>query len=112
MKVTTSRIPHHLALGSNSPCVSSHLSQQTYGFQLLVDSESSEHSNDPELIRGVESKTLEYIRIQPPMKMTAAGDNALRGTAQGILLVIVRGTDDVLRVFKLPMLLVPDLKRT
>ena len=29
---------------------------------------------------------LEYKRIEPPMEITAASDNVLRGTAQGILL--------------------------
>ena len=45
------------------------------------------------------------------MKITAAGNNVLRGTAQGILLVVVRGTDDGLRAVKLPIVLVPGLKR-
>ena len=40
-----------------------------------------------------------------------AGDNVLFGTAQGILLVVVRGTDDVLRTVKLPITLVAGLKR-
>ena len=35
----------------------------------------------------------------------------LRGTAQGILLIVVHGTDDVLRAVKLLIVLVPDLKR-
>ena len=41
------------------------------------------------------------------------GDNILYGTAQGILLliVLVRGTDDVLRKVKLPIMLVPRPKR-
>ena len=44
------------------------------------------------------------------MEITAAGNNVLRGTAQGILLVVVRSTDDALRTVKLPMVLVPGLK--
>ena len=71
------------------------LSQQRDGFQLLVDSGSSKHFIDPELIRGVESRMLEYTRVEPPMKVRAVGDDMLRGTAQGILLVLVHGTDDV-----------------
>ena len=35
----------------------------------------------------------------------------LRGTAQGILLVVVHGIDEVLRTVKLPIVLVPGLKR-
>ena len=45
------------------------------------------------------------------MEITAAGNNVLRGTAQGVLLVVVRGTDDALRTVKLPIVLVPELKR-
>ena len=54
---------------------------------------------------------LEYTRIVPPMEIRAAGDNMLHTTAQGILLVVVRGADDVLRKIKLPNVLVPCLKR-
>ena len=63
------------------------LSQEADGFQLLVDSGSSKHLIDPESIRGVESGMLEYPRIEPPIDITAAGENVLRGTAQGILLL-------------------------
>ena len=46
------------------------------------------------------------------MVITTAGNNVLRCTAQGILLVVVvRGTDDGLRTVKLPIVLVPGLKR-
>ena len=45
------------------------------------------------------------------MKITAVGNNVLRGTVQGILLVVVRGTDDALKTVKLPIVLVPGLKR-
>ena len=66
---------------------------------------------DPELVRRVESRMLKYPRVEPPIEIRAAGDNMLCGTAQGILLVVVRGTDDVLRTVKLPIVLVPRLKR-
>ena len=85
------------------------LSQQVDGFQPLVDSSSSKHLIDPKLIRGVESRMLVYTRIKPPKEIGATGDNVLRGTVQGILLVVVRGTDDVLRTVKLPIVLVPGL---
>ena len=89
------------------------LSQEADGFQLLVDTGSSRHFIEAELIRGVETRMqdLEYIRIEPPIEITAAGNNVLRGTAQGILLVVVRGTDDALRTVKLPTVLVPELQR-
>ena len=45
------------------------------------------------------------------MKVRAAGNNLLRGTAQIILIVVVRGTDDILRTVKLLIVLVPGLKR-
>ena len=86
------------------------LSQEADGFQLLVDSGSSKHLIDSELFSGVESRMLEYTRIESPMEVRAAWDNVLRGTTQGILLVVVRGTDDVLRTVTLPIVLVPDLK--
>ena len=83
MKVTTSHIPHHLAEFSFAMCHPP-LSQEADGFQLLVDSRWSKHSIDPKLICGVESKMLEHKRIEPPMEVRAAGNNVLRGTAQGI----------------------------
>ena len=55
-----------------------------------MDSGLSNHFIDPELIRGVESRTLEHTKIEPPMKIRAAGDNVFHGTTQGILLVILR----------------------
>ena len=39
------------------------------------------------------------------------GHNTLFDTAQGILLVVVRDTQDVCRIVKLPIVLVPDLGR-
>ena len=87
------------------------LSQQVDCFQLLVDLRWSKHFIDPELILEIESRMLEYTRIEPPMEIRAAGDNVLRGNAQGILLVVARGTDDVFRTVKLPIVLVPGLKR-
>ena len=77
------------------------LSQEADGFQLLVDSGSTKYFIDPELIRGVESRMQQYTRIEPPMEITAAGNNVLRGTAQGVFLVIVRGTDNALRIVKM-----------
>ena len=62
------------------------VSQDADGFPLLVDSGSSKYFIDPELIRRVEPSMLEYKRIEPPIEITAASDNVLRGTAQGILL--------------------------
>ena len=38
---------------------------------------------------------LEYTRIEPSMEIRATRGNGLVGTPQGILLVVVRGTDDV-----------------
>ena len=79
-----------------------------------MDSGSSKHFIiDPELICGVESRMLEHTKIEPLVEIRAAEDNMLHGTAQGILHVVVRGTDDVFRKkVKLPIVLVPGLKRT
>ena len=52
----------------------------------------------------------EYTRIEPLEEIKAAGNNVLCGTAQGVLLVVVRGTDDALRTAELPIVLVPGLK--
>ena len=87
------------------------LSQGTDDFQLLVDSGSSKHFIDLEVIPKVESRMQEYTRKEPPMNVTTVRNNVLRGTAQGILLVVVRGTDDGLRTVRLPIVLVPRLKR-
>ena len=79
---------------------------------MLVDSGSFKHFVDPRLIHRVESRTQDYIEINPPMKVKAAGHNSLFGTAQGILLVVVRDTQDVCRAVKLPLVLVPGLVRS
>ena len=50
---------------------------------------------------------LGYTRIKPLIEIRTAEDNTLHGTAQGVLLVVVRGTDDVLRTVKLSIVLVP-----
>ena len=50
---------------------------------------------------------LEYSRIEPPMNIRVAGDNVLLGTVQVIKLVVVRGTENILRTVKLPIVLVP-----
>ena len=73
----------------------SSLSHQIDGFQLSIDSRSPKHFIDPELMRRVESRLLEYTRLEPPKEIRAAADNVLLGTAQGILLVEVRGTGNV-----------------
>ena len=77
------------------------LSQEDDGFQLLVNLGSSKLFIDPELIRGVESRMQEYTKAEPPMEITVVGNSALRGAGQGILLVVVSGTDDALRTLKL-----------
>ena len=53
----------------------------------------------------------EYARIETPKEIIATFlYNVLRGTAQGILLVVVHGTDDALRTVILPIVLLPGLK--
>ena len=54
---------------------------------------------------------LEYARIKLPIKKRAAGDNILHDTAHVILLVIVRGTDNVSRKIKSTIVSVPGLKK-
>ena len=89
--------------------MSSTLLTATQAGLLLVDSGSSKHFIDPGLIRGIES---ECTTIEPPMEVTEAENDVLLGTAQEILLVvIIRGTDNVLRTVKRPIVQVPGLKR-
>ena len=69
---------------------------------MLVNSGSSKYFIDPKLICGVESRMLDYTETNSPMEIKAAGYNTLFGTAQGILRVLVRDTQDVSRTIKLP----------
>ena len=77
----------------------------------LIDSGSSKHFVDPELVHRVESRMQNYTKISPPMEIKAAGHNTLLGIAQGTLLVVVRDTQDICRTVKLPIVLVPGLGR-
>ena len=47
------------------------LSHQGYGFELLVDSESSKHFIGPELTRGVKKKIYPYTEMNPLMEIKA-----------------------------------------
>ena len=87
------------------------LSHQADGFQMLVNSGSSNHFVDPNLIRGVACRMQDYTEMNPPMEMKAAGPNTLFGTAQGIILVVVSDTQDVCRAVKFPIVFVPGLTR-
>ncbi|CAN0360431.1 unnamed protein product, partial [Ascophyllum nodosum] len=78
---------------------------------MLVDSGSSKHFVDPELVHKVESRMQNYTNISPPMEIKAAGHNTLLGIAQGTLLVVVRDTQGICRTVKLPIVLVPGLGR-
>ena len=49
-------------------------------------------------------------KISPPMEIKASGDNILYGTAQGIILVLVRDIDNVCRRVKLSIVVVPGSK--
>ena len=69
------------------------------------------HFVNLKLIRGIESRVLEYAEIYPPMEIKAAGHNAFFGTTQVILLIVVRDTQDVCRTVKFPVVLVPGLGR-
>ena len=92
-------------------CCHPPLSHQADGFQMLVDSGSSKHFVDPKIVHRVESRMQDYTQISPPMEIKAAGHNTLFGIAQGTLLVVVRDTQNVCGTVKLPIVLVPGLKR-
>ena len=67
---------------------------------------------DLKLFRGVETIKLGCTEINPSLEIKSAGDNVLYGNVQGILLVLVRNTDDVCRKVKLPVELVSRMKRS
>ena len=99
-------------VGLSFTCCHPPLSHQTDGFQMLVDSGSSKYFVDPKLVHGVESTMQVYTPIDPPMEIKAVGHyNTLFGIAQGTLLVVVRDTQDICRTVKLPIVLVPGLRR-
>ena len=54
---------------------------------------------------------LDNTEINPPMEAKATGHSTLFGTAQDIILVLVRDTQDVCRAVHLPIVLVPGLGR-
>ncbi|CAN0458149.1 unnamed protein product, partial [Ascophyllum nodosum] len=99
-------------IGFSFACCHPPLSQRADGFQMLVDSGSSKHFVDPELVHRVGSRMQNYTNISPPMEIKAAGHNTLLGIAQGTLLVVVvRDTQGICRTVKLPIVLVPGLGR-
>ena len=98
-------------IGFSFACCHPPLSHRADGFQMLVDSGSSKHFVDPELVHRVESRMQDYTKISPPMEIKAAGHNTPLGIAQGTLLVVVRDTQDICRTVKLPIVLVPGLGR-
>ena len=77
---------------------------------MLIDFGSSKHFVDPKLINRAESRMQDYIEINPPMEIKAAGHSTLFGTAQGTLLVVVRDTQYVCRTVKLPIVIVPGFR--
>ena len=56
-------------------------------FDLLIDSGSSKHFIDPELIRGVRKRMSQHTEISSPMEIKAAGDKTSYGTTQGVLFI-------------------------
>ena len=64
-KPTEDDEPNHTppGIGFSFAMCHSPLSQEADGFRLLVDSGSSKHFRDPQLIHGIESRMLEYTRI-------------------------------------------------
>ena len=78
---------------------------------MVVNSGSSKHFVDLELINKVENRMLDYTDINPPIEIQAVDHNTLFGTAQGILLVVLRDTHGVCRSVILPTVVVPGLGR-
>ena len=78
---------------------------------MLVNFRSTKHFVDPKLVREVESRMQDCTEINHPMEIKAAGLKTLYGTVQGILLIVVRDTQDVCRAIILSIALVPGLER-
>ena len=78
---------------------------------MLVISGYFKHFTDPKLISGIESRMLDYTEINISMEIKANGHHTLFDTAQGILLVLVRDTQDVCSTVKLTIGFVPGLGR-
>ena len=87
---------------------------------MFVDSGSCKYFVNPKLIHWIEGRMLEYTEINAPMVVKATGHNLLFGnllfgnllfgTAQGILLVLVRDTQDVCKTVEFTIIaLVPGL---
>ena len=89
--------PHTCGIGFSFACCHLPLSHEADGFHVLINSWFSKRFIDPKLIRGVGSRELDYTEINTPIEVKAAGHNTFYGTAQGILLVLVRDTQDVCR---------------
>eukprot|EP00903_Cladosiphon_okamuranus_P021648 g19902.t1 len=80
-------------------------------FTMTVDTGASSHFLDSELLPDLEQRMIECTKIDPPLRITVAGQGQLPGTAKGVLKVIVTDQHGNSHPVRLPFICVPNLWR-
>eukprot|EP00903_Cladosiphon_okamuranus_P019947 g18331.t2 len=80
-------------------------------FTMTVDTGASSHFLDSELLPDLEQRMIECTKIDPPIRITVAGQGQLPGTAKGVLKVIVTDQYGNSHPVRLPFICVPNLGR-
>eukprot|EP00903_Cladosiphon_okamuranus_P017943 g16510.t1 len=80
-------------------------------FTMTVDTGASNHLLDSELLPDLEQRMIECTKIDPPLRITVAGQGQLAGTAKRVLKVIVTVQHGDSHPIRLPFICVPDLGR-
>ena len=78
----------------------------TTSFHMPVDSGASSHFVDPYLLPGIEKELLDFVKLDPPMCILAAGRNLLQGTSKGIIQSLVTDTNGIERSVRLPVVII------
>ena len=74
-----------------------------------MDSGSSGHFLDSQLLPGIDQHMVEYTKLDPPMNILTAGRHLLYGTAKGVLNTIAVDSEGNEHCVKLPAVIVPGL---
>ena len=80
-------------------------------FTMTVDTGASSHFLDSELLPDLEQRMIECTKIDPPLRITVAGQGQLPGTAKGVLKVVVTDQHGHSHPVRLPFICVPNLGR-
>eukprot|EP00903_Cladosiphon_okamuranus_P018846 g17334.t1 len=78
---------------------------------MTADTGASSHFLDSELLPDLEQRMIECTKIDPPLRITVAGQGQLPGTAKGVLKVIVTDQHGNSHPVRLPFICVPNLGR-